>query len=277
MEITLHPVRKSLRARQLLGKYKIESRVGRGGFASVYRALDSLEGIRVALKVPHATLLTKSVFDDFRKECRITAGLEHPNILPLKDASIIEGQLVIASPLGECSLADRLHKRMSTQRSLDYGRQLIEAVAYAHEMGIVHCDIKPENVILFADDRARLADFGIAKIAQETMRAAGTGTVGHMVPEQAMGKPSPRSDVFACGLLLYRLFAGTYPEWPFEWPFPEYRRLRRKVHPEMETVIRICLEVSPRYRYRDGVELLEAYEAALEKTHRLIEKRRNRG
>jgi serine/threonine-protein kinase len=276
MEITLHSPRKSLRARQQLGKYKIESRIGKGGFASVYKALDSLEGIRVALKVPHTALLTKSVFDGFRKECRITARLEHPNILPLKDASIIDGQLVIASPLGECSLADRLQKRISTERALDFGLQLIEAVAYAHEMGIVHCDIKPENVILFADDKARLADFGIAKIAQETLRAAGTGTVGYMAPEQAMGKPSPRSDVFSCGLVLYRLFAGTYPEWPFEWPFPEYQRLRRKVHPEMENVIRICLEVNPRYRYRDGAELLEAYEEAMEKTERLIALRRSR-
>ncbi|MCB0720297.1 MAG: serine/threonine protein kinase [Bacteroidetes bacterium] len=276
MEITFQPARKSLRARQTLGKYKIESRVGRGGFASVYRAMDSLEGIRVALKVPHSTMMTKEMFESFRKECRITARLEHPNILPLKDASIIDGQLVITSPLGEGSLADRLQRRISTERALDYGQQLIEAVAYAHEMGIVHCDIKPENVILFADDRARLGDFGIAKVAQNTLKAAGTGTVGYMAPEQAMGKPSPRSDVFSLGLLLYRMFAGVYPEWPFEWPFPEYRKLRRKVHPEMETVIRICLEVNPKFRYRDAGELLEAYVEARVKTERLLDRRRRR-
>jgi serine/threonine protein kinase len=97
---------------------------------------------------------------------------------------------------------------------------MIEAVAYAHRQRIIHCDIKPENFILFPDNRLRLTDFGIARVAQNTVAGSGSGTVGYMAPEQAMGKPSMRSDVFSLGLVIYRMLTGQLPEWPFEWPPP---------------------------------------------------------
>ena len=263
-----------LRVRQRLGKYRIERRLGQGGFASVYQALDTIEGVRVALKMPHQFNVTASMLDAFQREARLVARLEHPNILPLKDASFIEGRFVIASKLGEQTLAERLKKRVSLETSLNLIDQMISAVAYAHENKIIHCDIKPENMILLPDGRLQLTDFGIAKVAQRTivrtMIASGSGTVGYMAPEQAMGRPSARSDVFALGLLAFRILAGVLPEWPFAWPPKGYATLRRKVTPEMEDVLRKSLEMRPNRRYNDAGEMLRAFQPAKRKCLRRL-------
>lgn len=263
-----------LRARQRLGKYRIEKRLGSGGFASVYRAMDTIEGLRVALKIPHAEIITDEVLKDFRREVRLAVQLEHPNILPLKNASFIDDHFVIALPLGEKTLAERLEKRMALTTALSYSQQLLEAIAFAHHQKIIHCDIKPENLILFPDGRLKLTDFGIAKVAQKTVRGSGTGTVGFMAPEQAMGKPSLRSDVFSAGLIIYRMLTGVWPEYPFEWPGPGYHRLRGRVHPELIAVLRKAIQPAPRKRYRDAEQMLAAYLPAQEKALRLSNRKR---
>ena len=145
------------RARQRLGKYRIERRLANGLFADVYQAIDTIEGVRVALKIPHSHLMTKEFLDDFRKEVRLMAQLDHINILPLKNADFLRTLFVMAFPLGEQTLADRLQKRLSLRTLLDYVDQMLEAVAHAHANRIVHCDIKPENFILFSGNRLRLA------------------------------------------------------------------------------------------------------------------------
>jgi serine/threonine-protein kinase len=214
------------------------------------------------------------MLDAFQREARLVARLEHPNILPLKDASFIEGRFVIASKLGEQTLAERLKKRVSLETSLSLIDQMISAVAYAHENKIIHCDIKPENMILLPDGRLQLTDFGIAKVAQRTivrtMIASGSGTVGYMAPEQAMGRPSARSDVFALGLLAFRILAGVLPEWPFAWPPKGYATLRRKVIPEMVDVLRKSLEMRPNRRYNDAGEMLRAFQPAKRKCLRRL-------
>ena len=248
-----------MKARQKLGKYRIERRLANGGFAVVYQAMDTIEGIRVALKVPHNVNIDDSVLREFRHEVRMTAKLDHPNILPLKNASFIDDRFVIVFPLVERSLDDRLRRRLSLHTAMYYSEQLIEAVAYAHRSRIIHCDIKPENVIIFGGNRLRLTDFGIAKVALRTVRASGTGTVGYMAPEQAMGKPAFRSDVFSLGLILYRMFSGEWPEWPYKWPPAGYRKLRGRVHPDLITFLRKAIEVNPRDRFRDADQMLAAF------------------
>lgn len=248
-----------LRTKQKLGKYRIEKRLADGDFANVYQALDTIEGIRVALKVPHVHLMSKEVLADFRKEVRLTASLDHPNILSLKNASFINAHFVIAFPLGKCTLADRLQHRMSLPTLLGFADQMLRAVAYAHQHRIIHCDIKPENLILFDDDRLRLTDFGIAKLAWRTIHADGSGTVGYIAPEQAMGRPSLRSDVFSLGLVLYRMLSGRLPEWPYEWPPPGFDRLRGRVHPDLIDLVRRAMEVNPRKRFRDAEQLYQAF------------------
>jgi serine/threonine-protein kinase len=251
--------RMTLRIRQSIGKYRIEKRVSEGGFATVYQAFDTIEGVRVALKIPHARLINSDVLSDFRTEVRLSARLDHPNILPLKDASIINDRLVIVYPLGERSLADRLKKRISLRLALHFADQLLAAGAHAHHHRIIHCDIKPENCILFAGNHLRLADFGIAKIAQRTVRGAGTGTVGYMAPEQAMGKPSQRSDVFSIGLIIYRMLAGEWPEYPYQWPPPGFARIRRRVHPDLLAFLKRAIDPDPRRRFRDAEQMRNVF------------------
>ena len=168
---------KPIRSRQMIGKYRIERKVGSGGFSAVFAAYDTIEGIRVALKIPHEMYVTEELLETFKKEVRLVAKLDHPHILQLKDASMIDGRLVVVTLLGNQTLEGRLKKRVSVERAYDYGEQLISAVAYAHRNQLIHCDIKPENIILFDKNQLRLGDFGIAKVSLKTIQGSGTGTV----------------------------------------------------------------------------------------------------
>ena len=249
-----------LKARQYIGKYRIEKRLALGGFAAVYRAFDTIEGIRVALKVPHDEHITQDALRTFRNEARLAAKLNHPNVLPIKDASIIEDRFVIASPLGEATLLDRWQKRITMQKRMDLVHQMLAGVAHAHERKIIHCDIKPEHFIMFPDNRLRLADFGIARMSRRTVRGSGSGTIGYMSPDQAMGRPSLRSDVFSLGLLIYRLMTGHLPEWPFEWPLDGHARLKRSMSGDFNIFLQKSIELNPRRRYADAAEMLAEFE-----------------
>ncbi|MFQ5654786.1 MAG: serine/threonine-protein kinase [Planctomycetota bacterium] len=249
----------TLRARQKLGKYRIERCLAEGGFAEVYRALDTIEGMRVALKLPRRHLMTREALDRFRQEVRLTAQLDHPNILPLKNAAFIGDRFVISYPLGERSLGERLSKRISQRAALELFDQMMCGLAFAHSKRIIHCDVKPENFILFPGNRVRLTDFGIARVALHTVEASGSGTVGYIAPEQAMGKPSFHSDVFSAGLILHRMLSGELPQWPFEWPLPGHERLRRKLHPDLIQFIRKALEVAPQARFPDAGSMYDRF------------------
>ena len=259
-----------LKARQMLGKYRIRRRIGAGAFATVYEAYDTIEGIPIALKVPNLDPLDRESLRAIHREVRLTARLEHENILPLRNAMMIDGHFVIATPLGQQTLTDRLHYRLGPKTALTYAEQLIDALAYAHEVRVIHCDIKPDNVILFPEKHARLADFGIAKVALKTrtIMGSGQGTVGYIAPEQAMGKPSFRSDVFSMGLLMYRMFSGELPAWPFDWPLPGAERLRRTVSRDFVSFLRRSIEVRERKRFRDGVQMRRAVQAVAPKALR---------
>lgn len=261
------------RVRQTFGKYRIERRIAEGGFAIVYQAYDKIEGIRVALKIPFNHLLNRDVLDFFRKEVRLAASLRHPNILQLKNAEFIDDHFVLAYPLAEESLADRLQRRLALTTAIEYAGQMLEAVACAHGSKVIHCDIKPENLLLFPGNQLVLSDFGIARVALRTIRGSGSGTVGYIAPEQAMGHPSFRSDVFSSGLILYRLFSGQLPEWPFKWPPPGAQKLRTRVPPEMIELIRRAIDPNPRKRYRDCIQMLRAYEALAPRVRRFLAQR----
>jgi serine/threonine-protein kinase len=254
-------IRSGLRSKQRVGKYKIERQIGSGGFSQVYSAMDTIEGVRVALKIPYDQHVDQEMLGLFRQEVRLVAKLDHPNILPLKNADMIDNRFVVATRLGNETLDSRLQRRISVERALYFAEQMIAAVAYAHDHRIIHCDIKPENFILFDDDWLRLTDFGIAKVSRITILGSGTGTVGHMAPEQAMGKPSFRSDVFSLGLIIYRMLSGCWPEYPFQWPPPCANSLRTKrVHPDVIHLIKKAIDPTPRRRFADAVKMEAEFE-----------------
>ena len=244
----------------MLGKYKLLEELGAGGFAVVYRARDTIEGRDVALKVPNARVDAETR-DQLLREVRVAVRLDHPNILPIRNADVIEEHLVIAYPLGEESLYRRLTRRLSNERAVAIAEQVLEALAYAHSRRVIHCDINPSNVILVDSEHAMLADFGLARIAAKTqIIGSGSGTVGYIAPEQAMGHPSFRSDVFSLGLLFFRIFAGALPRWPYRWPPPGLARMRRKLTPEAILWLRRAIEVDDRRRYKNAMHMLRNYE-----------------
>ena len=161
--------------------------------------------------------------------------------------------------LGTSTLEERLQKRLSPVTALTFARQMLAAAAFAHANRVIHCDLKPENMLIFPDNRLRLMDFGIARVAHKTMKGSGAGTLGYVAPEQAMGKPSFRSDVFSLGLVIYRLFAGQLPEWPFSWPPPGYVRLKDRVHSDVIAWLKKSINVEARQRHRDAAAMLDAF------------------
>jgi serine/threonine-protein kinase len=251
-----------LRARQRLGQYRIEGHLSSGGFASVYRAYDTIEGVRVALKIPQPEGSSKSDLDAFRREVRLHSRLDHPNILGVKTAFMHEGRLVIVTPLGLESLADRMTRRMARTTALEFSLQIAAALAYSHKHGVVHLDVKPDNLILFREGRLRLGDFGIARMTRRTLDASGSGTLGFVAPEQALGRPSARSDVFSAGLILWRLAGGALPRWPFEWPHPGIERVERGWSPQWIAILRKATQVNDRKRQANGSVLHQALERA---------------
>ena len=249
-----------LRARQKVDKYRIVGRIASGPLADVYRAYDTIQKMHVALKIPRSD--GEIMREELLHEVQVATKLKHPNILSVLNASYIGDRFVIAMELGTESLAERIERRISTARALDLAGQGLTALAFAHEHRIIHCDIKPENFILFPGNQLRLADFGFAKLSLRTLKASGSGTIDYIAPEQAMGRPKFQSDVFSMGLVLYRLFSGKLPEWPFEWPLPAYDRLTARVRPEFVEMLKNAIQLDPAKRYRDATQMLAAFERA---------------
>ena len=248
-----------LKARQKVGKYRIERRISEGPIAAIYEAVDTIHGVRVALKVPYEKSMDEHFLVDFKREARLAARLEHPNILPIRDASFIDGRFVIAMPLGECSLTSRMRRRLSTDSALALVDQALAAVAHAHQQNVIHCDIKPDNFIVFSDRCLKLTDFGFSKVAQRTVKASGSGTVGYIAPEQAVGRPRFQSDVFSLGLVIYELLSGELPEWPYDWPPPGIKRVREKLTPKLVEWLRRSIEVRPEKRFKNAVTMYREF------------------
>jgi serine/threonine-protein kinase len=248
-----------LKARQKLGKYRIERRLAEGPIASVYEAVDTIHGVNVALKIPHESSMDDFFLADFKREARLAQRLEHPNILPIRDASFIDGRFVIAMPLGERSLSKRMKSRLGTESALYLVEQAVAAVAHAHGQNVIHCDIKPDNFILFADNQLKLTDFGFSKVAQRTVKASGSGTVGYIAPEQAVGRPKFQSDVFSLGLVIYELLSGHLPEWPYDWPPRGIKRVRGRLKPKLVDWLRRAIDVRPENRYRNAVTMYREF------------------
>lgn len=255
-----------LRACQKLGKYRILSRIATGPMADVYRAADTIHKTRVALKVPKSDDNVSN--DDFLREVQIATRLVHPNILTVQDASFIDNHFVIAMELGTESLADRIERRISGVYVMLIAEQALAALAHAHSKKILHCDIKPENFILFPGNRLKLADFRFAKVSLRTLKASGSGTIDYIAPEQAMGRPKFQSDVFSLGLVLYRLFSGKLPEWPFKWPMVGHDRLQKRIPSEFAALLRKAIQLDPANRYKTAAEMYAAFRRIQRSTKR---------
>jgi hypothetical protein len=245
----------------MLHKYRIEKRLGEGHFATVYRAFDTVEQVRVALKVfTHRNLTTQNMF---LHEARIAALLDHPNIVRLKTAEVIDGRFVLVSELGDRTLADLLVRPRSARFALQVLRAVLRGLAHAHERGIIHRDIKPENILVWRNGRVKLADFGVSRFAEPSTHTTVTGTPSYRAPEQAYGRPQFASDVFGVAIVFYEMVTRQLPGWPFRWPFARYRVFQERMPPALVPVIRRAASFDLARRYATAGVMLHAVERAL--------------
>src|SRR5919109_86335 len=201
------------------GRYRVLRRLGRGGMADVYLAEDEELGRRVAIKILNDSHAADDQFvERFRREATNAAGLSHPNIVSIYDRGEAEGTYYIAMEyLDGRSLKELIVSRgpAPIHIAIDYARQILAAIRFAHRNGIVHRDIKPHNVLVDREGRAKVTDFGIARAgAASQMTEAGSivGTAQYLSPEQARGGAiDRRSDLYSVGIVLYELLTGTVP------------------------------------------------------------------
>src|SRR5512142_328115 len=200
------------------GRYRIERKLGAGGMADVYLAEDQELGRRVAIKIlndRHAA--DDSFIERFRREAKNAAGLSHPNIVSIYDRGEAEGTYYIAMEyLDGRSLKELIVARgpAPVKIAIDYARQILAAVGFAHRHGIIHRDIKPHNVLVGPEGRLKVTDFGIARSGASQMTEVGSiiGTAQYLSPEQARGAPVDQtSDLYAVGVVLYEMLTGQVP------------------------------------------------------------------
>jgi serine/threonine-protein kinase len=210
----------------LADRYRVVRELGRGGMATVYLAHDLKHDRDVAIKVLHPDLGAAIGAERFLREIRVAASLHHPNVVPLYDSGEADGTLYYVMPVaGEESLRARLARdgALPTAEAIRFAREVASGLDYAHRHGVIHRDIKAENVLLH-DGHALIADFGIAKAltaartegggASVTLTQAGgsIGTPAYMAPEQAVADAvDHRTDLYAWGLLVYEMLVGAHP------------------------------------------------------------------
>ena len=200
------------------GRYRVISRLGSGGMADVYLAQDQLLGREVAVKVLHHHFSEDQEFvERFRREASSAAALSHPNIVAIFDRGEWNGTYYIAMeyvagrPL---KTIVREHGALDPATAIEIVVQILRAARFAHRRGVIHRDLKPHNVILDEEGRARVTDFGIARAGASDMTLTGSimGTAQYLSPEQAQGLAvSASSDLYSVGVILYELLTGVVP------------------------------------------------------------------
>jgi serine/threonine-protein kinase len=271
---------------QMLGPFQILSKVGEGGMGEVYRARDTRLDREVALKVlPAETLTDETARARLLHEARLASKLNHPHVCTIHEVGEAEGHLYVAMELvdGEPLSAILAAGPLPVERVLRCGRQVADALAHAHDRGIIHRDLKSANVVITPDGRAKVLDFGLAKrvageewatattVTQPAFTAAGiiAGTLAYMAPEQLRGLAADaRSDIWALGIVLYESAAGTRPfggRTGFEVSSAILAEAPPPLPPAvpapLAAVIERCLAKGPEQRYQRAGEVRAALEA----------------
>jgi eukaryotic-like serine/threonine-protein kinase len=254
------------------GRYKIIRKLGSGGMANVYLAEDQELGRRVAIKILNERHANDDQFvERFRREAKNAAGLSHPNIVAIYDRGEAEGTYYIAMEyLDGRSLKELIIARgpAPVHVAIDYARKILDALRFAHRNGIVHRDIKPHNVIVDAEGRVKVTDFGIARAGASQMTEVGSiiGTAQYLSPEQAKGAPVDQtSDLYSVGIVLYELLTGKVPftgDSPVEIAMKHISAipeppssLRPDVPEDLDLIVLRALGKTPEERYPSAEEM----------------------
>ena len=267
--------------RALGGRYRVIRRLGGGGMASVYFGEHVPLGRQVAVKLLHPYLAREAEMRErFRREAEAAAQLVHPHVCPIVDFGVTEAAVYLVMPfLKGGSLADRVyvHRSVAPANVAAAAAQVACGLDYAHRRGIVHRDVKPDNVLYDEDGNAVITDFGIATArfhGRLTATGRAMGTPHYMSPEQAMGKlVDGRSDIYALGVVMYEALAGVPPfdgadafsvgyKHVHEAPIP-LEEVDSRIPAPLARVVMRCLDKGPNERYQTGSELAEALIAVL--------------
>ncbi len=261
------------------GRYAVERRVGAGGMAEVYMAEDLQLGRKVALKMLYGRFAEDEEFlERFRREASSAAGLQHQNVVSVYDRGEYQDTAYIAMEFVDGQTLKTVVTQegpLPPERAIELTIQILRAARFAHKRGIIHRDFKPHNVIVDAEGRAKVTDFGIARAGASDMTQTGSimGTAQYLSPEQAQGLPvSAQSDLYSIGILLFELLTGRLPfegdsavaialKQVAETP-PPPSVLNPAVTPQLERVVLRALEKEPARRFDDADEFAAALEAA---------------
>ena len=258
-----------------LGQYKIVELLGKGGMATVYKAVQASINRTVAIKVlPPSFLHDDTFMQRFRREAEVIAKLEHFHILPIYDYGEYKGMpFIVMRYLEGGTLQDRIRQGpLPWNDIVRIISQVAEALDYAHSRNVIHRDIKPSNIMLDAQGNAYLADFGIAKIQEGTSQLTGSGIVGtpaYMAPEQSEpGPPAPSMDIYALGVTLFEMITGHVPyeaDTPIvqilmhiQQPVPSLPGYNPDIPLEVDRVVQRAMAKSPSERYQSAGELAQA-------------------
>jgi serine/threonine-protein kinase len=249
-------------------RYELEELVGTGGMSTVFRARDRQLDRRVALKILHGHYAEDPEYlERFRREARAVARLSHPNIVTVIDRGDDDGRQFIVFEYVEGENLKELvvrSGRLSVRRALELTLAIADGLSFAHDHGLVHRDVKPQNVLLNQEGEVKVTDFGIARslLVEHGVTQTGTvlGTGEYLAPEQASGKPvSPATDVYSLGVVLWELLAGDVPFVGENFvavalrhvnePPPDLRQRRPDVTPRLEAAIERALAKDPAQRF----------------------------
>ena len=264
----------------IVGRYELEELVGEGGMSSVYRAYDTVLERRVAIKVLHEHFSRDPEYvERFRREARAIARLAHPNVVTVIDRGEWEGrQFIVFEHVAGENLKAVIAREgpLPADRALELACQIARALSFAHELGIVHRDVKPHNVLLDGSGTAKVTDFGIARAldSDEALTATGTvlGTGQYLSPEQANGeRGDERSDQYSLGVVTFELLTGTAPYSGDNLmavamrhvrdPVPSVRALRPDVSRRVDAVVARSMAKRPEQRYASMGEFAVALES----------------
>jgi eukaryotic-like serine/threonine-protein kinase len=259
-------------------RYRLLRRLGSGGMADVWLAEDSHLQRQVALKVLHRRFAQDREFvERFRREAEAAAGLQHPNIVAVFDRGDVDGTYYIAMQMLEGrSLKELIDQGLTPEQAVGLVRQVLEAAGFAHRHGVVHRDLKPQNVIVDAEGKATVTDFGIARAGASEITQVGSvmGTPHYLSPEQAQGQDvTPVSDLYSVGVILYEALTGRVP---FEGESAVAIAMKQVSHmpqrpssinpnvsPALDAVTMRALEKDPGQRFQSAEAFVAALDAAL--------------